>query len=63
MDESGGHATGCVRLTFAESKVEDGPSETGLAIDKPGDQVDQGEQADKPGEKVIESFVARERTW
>ena len=42
-----------VRLTLAESKVEDSPGETRLAIDEPGDQVDQGEQAEqkKDGEE------------
>jgi len=33
-----------VHVDLAESEVEHSPSETGLAIDKPGDQVDQGEQ-------------------
>lgn len=42
-----------VRLTLAESKVEDSPGETRLAIDEPGDQVDQGEQAEQ--KKMVRS--------
>lgn len=36
-------------LTLSESEVEHGPSEAVVAIDKPGDQVYQGEQAEETG--------------
>jgi hypothetical protein len=50
-------ATGYIRLTLAESKVEHGPSETGLVVDEPGDQVDQSEQTEKnPVEKAVKWY-------
>ena len=45
-----------VRLTLAESKVEDSPSKTGLVINEPGDQVYQSEQTEKTVEKVVKWY-------